>query len=74
MATRLSQKEQDFIIDNMIELGLLTEDEYELVGSINGYNDKTVLDILFVRTGCKNLEQFVNQYDLVTDDEINSIY
>lgn len=74
MATRLSQEEQDFIIDNMIELGLLTEDEYELVGSINGYNDKTVLDILFVRTGCRNLEQFVNQYDLVTDDEINSIY
>lgn len=74
MATRLSQEEQDFIIDNMIELGLLTEDEYELVGSINGYNDKTVLNILFVRTGCRNLEQFVNQYDLVTDDEINSIY
>ena len=74
MATRLSKEEQDFIIDNMIELGLLTEDEYELVTSINGENDKTVLDILFVRTGCRNLEQFVNQYDLVTDDEINSIY
>lgn len=74
MATRLSKEEQDFIIDNMIELGLLTEDEYDLVTSINGENDKTVLNILFVRTGCRNLEQFVNQYDLVTDDEINSIY
>ncbi len=74
MAKYLSQEEQDFIIDNMIELGLLTEDEYELVISINGENDKTVLDILFVRTGCRNLEQFVNQYDLVTDEEINSIY
>lgn len=74
MATHLSKEEQEFIIDNMIELDLLTEDEYDLVTSINGENDKTVLNILFVRTGCKNLEQFVNQYDLVTDEEINLIY
>ena len=44
--------------ETLIELNIATEEEISLVTSINGSSEDTYLDILFVRTGCRTLEQF----------------
>ena len=41
----------------LIETGIATEDEVILVTNINGYNVKTMEDILDVRTGYKHFDQ-----------------
>ena len=41
----------------LIETGIATEDEVILVTNINGYNVKTMEDILDVRTGYKHFGQ-----------------
>lgn len=42
-----------FIIDN----GICTQDEADLVTSINGYNIEAINDILYCRTGYHDIEQ-----------------
>lgn len=44
----------DLIIDNK----LATNDELELISAINGWNIETLNDVLYVRTGYRDLEQF----------------
>lgn len=44
----------DFLIDNCIA----TEEEIKLVTSINGYNETSLNDILYVRTGYRSIEQY----------------
>ena len=43
--------------DDHITEGIATENELCLVTSINGYNEETMLDILYVRTGYRNFDQ-----------------
>ena len=43
--------------DYLTELGIATEEELQLVTCINGYNEETMLDILYARTGYRNFEQ-----------------
>ena len=45
------------IWDTIIEYGIATEEEVELVTAINGYNSDTLNDIIYVRTGYRNIEQ-----------------
>ena len=45
--------------DYLIESQLATEKELELVTYINGYNLKSLNDVLEVRTGYKDLEQYL---------------
>lgn len=65
----------DFLVDDYIA----TEDEIRLVVDINGYTKETFFDILYARTGCRTIEQAIDDnypvddwlkeyYDL-TDDE-----
>lgn len=44
----------DFLVNNCIA----TEEEIKLVTSINGYNETTLNDILYVRTGYRSIEQY----------------
>ena len=44
--------------DYLIEYGIATEEEIQLVIDINGLKEETFNDILFVRTGYRNWEQF----------------
>lgn len=44
----------------LIGVGIATEDEIILVAKINGYNEETVNDILYVRTGYRDLDQFLD--------------
>tara|TARA_R110000823_G_scaffold314425_1_gene443552 strand:- start:58 stop:231 length:174 start_codon:yes stop_codon:yes gene_type:complete len=43
----------EYLVDN----GIATDDEIILVTNINGYNLESLNAILFVRTGCNDLEQ-----------------
>jgi len=45
--------------DTMIELGLCTFEELELVTSINGFNAQAMNDIVYVREGYNTLDQYV---------------
>lgn len=46
------------IWDRIIELKIATEEELQLVTSINGYNEETLNDIIYVRTGYHSIEQY----------------
>ena len=43
----------DYIIDN----GIATQDELQLVTDINGYSVDTLNDVLYARTGYRSIEQ-----------------
>ena len=51
----------DTIWDAIIELGIATEEELKLVTAINGYNSDTLNDIIYVRTGYRNIEQLLEE-------------
>lgn len=49
-----------FVIDN----GICTQDEVDLVTSINGYNVEAINDIVYCRTGYHDIEQLHDcEYD-----------
>lgn len=43
--------------DYLTEAGIATEEELKLITAINGYNEDTFYDVLFVRTGYRNFDQ-----------------
>lgn len=44
--------------DYMVEQSIATDDELKLVTSINGMNIDTLNDVLYVRTGYRDIEQY----------------
>lgn len=63
----------DDYFDLLVEYGIATKEEIRLVISINGYTGQTLDDILYVRTGYRNWEQFaeaeLEEYDDEYEDE-----
>ena len=51
------------IWDAIVEHGIATEEELELVTAINGYHDDALNDVIFVRTGYRNIEQFLEDWE-----------
>lgn len=47
------------IWDAIVGHGIATEEELELVTAINGYNSDALNDIIYVRTGYRNIGQFL---------------
>lgn len=47
--------------DYLIEYGVATEDEINLVTNINGYSIYTMLDILYARTGLHSFDQLIEE-------------
>ena len=45
----------------LVEYGIATDEEIGLVVALNGKSARTLNDILYVRTGCRNLEQFFEE-------------
>jgi len=43
--------------DTLVDLGIATEEELQLVTAINGYNMETLESVLFARTACRDFEQ-----------------
>ena len=53
MTDRKLESFRDYLIDS----GIATSDKIDLVTQINGYNEKSFNDILYVRTGYRSFEQ-----------------
>ena len=49
--------------DYIIERDIATEDELKLITYINGYNETSLNDVIYARTGMQDIEQ------LIGDDE-----
>lgn len=50
-----------YIWETLVELGIATDEEIGLVTALNGRNEKVLNDILYVRTGYRNLEQMFEE-------------
>ena len=51
------------IWDAIVEHGIATEEELELVTAINGYHDDALNDVIYVRTGYRNTEQLLEDWE-----------
>lgn len=43
--------------DYLANAGIATDNELQLVTDINGYNEETMCDVLYARTGYRNFDQ-----------------
>ena len=59
----------DEMWDLMLDLGICSEETLRVVTNINGYNEETMLDILYATTGVRNFEQVADEYGLYEDEE-----
>ena len=57
----IMDKKVDEVWDLLIEYGVATQKELELVTCINGYNIDTLNDVIYVRTGYRNIEQIQDE-------------
>ena len=45
--------------DNILSYGIATKEELQLVTSINGYNETTLNDVVYVRTGYHTIDDYI---------------
>ena len=55
---------RDWLEEQLINLQIATEDEINLVCKINGYSLETMEDILYARTGLRDIEQLCDEYNI----------
>ena len=48
----------------MVEYGVATAEEINLVLAINGATQEALMDILYARTGFRNLYDYIEEYDV----------
>ena len=48
----------DLIWDCIILYGIASEETLQIITSINGYNEKTLNDVIYVVTGYHDIKQF----------------
>lgn len=53
----------------LINAEIATEEEIQLITAINGWNEETANDILYARTGYRDLEQYTEYEDIDTYNE-----
>lgn len=53
----------------LIEYGIATEDELQLITSINGYSEETLNDVLYARTGYRSWEQYCEADDIENEED-----
>jgi len=53
----------DKVWDILISYNVATEEELKLVVCINGYNLQTLNDVLFARTGYRDINQFIESME-----------
>ena len=59
MTNAIEEQNTDHAWDFMTEYGIATEGELQLVTTINGYNWDAIMAVLYVRTGYRDIEQFI---------------
>lgn len=68
MMTDIETKMWDYLLENEIA----TQDEIELICAINGQNEESLKDILYVRTGYRDFDQLESDFyeeEEETEDE-----
>lgn len=53
----------------LLENGIVSEETLNVVTSINGYNEKTLDDVLYVKSGYRDIEQYLEYEDKETYKE-----
>ena len=56
-------KKVDEVWGLLIEYGVATQEELELVTCINGYNMDTMNDVIYARTGYRHINQLQNEIE-----------
>ena len=51
----------DEVRDLLIEYGVATQEELELVTCINGYNMDTMNNVIYARTGYRDIDQLTEE-------------
>ena len=51
----------ELLWDDVINYGIATEEELQLVTCLNGYNEKTLNDVVFIRTGYRELGDYLGE-------------
>lgn len=55
--------------DYLLEYEIVSEETLNVVTSINGYNEKALDDVLYVKTGYRDIEQYLEYEDRETYEE-----
>lgn len=53
----------EIIWDCLIDYGIATEAELQLVTCINGYNEEALNNVIYARTGYRSIEQLKDEDD-----------
>lgn len=53
-----AEKEYNELWDLIVNNGIATDDELDLIQRINGWRIETLEDVLYVRTGYRDLKQY----------------
>ena len=59
----LSDPEFEKISDIIVDYGVATEDEIQLVCKINGWTIDSLNDIIYARTGYKDIDSYLDEFD-----------
>lgn len=51
----------ELLWNDIVDYGIATEKELQLVTCLNGYNENTLNDVVFIRTGYRELGDFINE-------------
>ena len=51
----------EYIWDRIVEMEIATDEELSLVTSINGYNEESLNDIIYIRTGYRDIVQLMEE-------------
>lgn len=51
------------LYDKIVEYGIATEAEINLVTDINGWNEEAMNDIIYCRTGYRSIEQYEEEME-----------
>ena len=51
------RKTNDELWDDLVNYGIATEEELRLITNINGYTIETLNDVIYAKTGYRDLEQ-----------------
>ena len=50
-----------YVWDKLVDMGLFTDRELELITNINGYNIETLNDAIYSRYGYRSLDQMLEE-------------
>lgn len=57
----MSEITKDFLWDYLVDQGVATEEELQLVTCINGFSVETLNDVIYARTGYRNYYQLAEE-------------